>query len=213
MLLCSGCTAGKFTGIDATSSSGAAMDGNSGVGVAAAATDHLPAASACQSGAPAPRGLRRLTLVELNNTLQDLFGDANAPQSTALFAGDATAYGFNNIQTALAVRDNQAMVLSAFAETVGTYAAGKSAQLSTCQTLDAACRQSFIKAFGRKAFRAPLTDSQVADYDALMATKGCHERDLHQRCTGCRSSRGLLRQHRGQPGQCGKEIRSPCLSR
>lgn len=169
LTLAVGCTAGRLTSSGTASDPGVAVDPNTDIGVAAASTDHLPVASACKTGAPAPRGLRRLTRIELNNTIQDLFADASAPQSNSLFSGDATNYGFTNIQTSLAVRDNQAMAVSAFANTVGAYAATKSAQLSECQTTDAACRQNFISTFGRKAFRAPLTAAQIGDYDALMA--------------------------------------------
>lgn len=167
-----GCMAGKFTGVTGTAAGdvSASSNPNSDMSVAAPSSTHLPMASACTTAAPAPRGLRRLTRVELNNTLQDLLGDANAPQSTSLFSGDARVYGFDNVQTSLAVRDNQALVLSSFAETVGTFAATKSATLSPCQTWDAACRTTFIQTFGRKAFRAPLTAGQIADYETLMAT-------------------------------------------
>ena len=70
------------------------------------------------------------------------------------------------------VRDLSAQQLSDYAEEVAQWAVtNKLATLSTCATNDAACRQTFIKAFGRKAFRAPLTDAQVRAYDGLFAAE------------------------------------------
>jgi hypothetical protein len=130
----------------------------------------LPMASPCTNNVPGPRLLRRLTSVELANTLQDLFQDAAVPKTTAL--ADAEVLGFRVDAAQLVVRDLSAQQLSDYAEEVAQWAVtNKLATLSTCATNDAGCRQTFIKAFGRKAFRAPLSDAQVRAYDGLFAAE------------------------------------------
>jgi hypothetical protein len=130
----------------------------------------LPPTSACTNNVPGPRLLRRLTSYELANTLQDLFADANVPKTTAL--ADPDVLGFHVDAAQLLVRDLAAQQMSDFAEEVAQWAvANKLPALSTCATSDPTCRQAFIKGFGRKAFRAPLSDAQVRAYDALFAAE------------------------------------------
>ncbi len=130
----------------------------------------LPPPSACTNNVPGPRLIRRLTSVELANTLQDLFGDPNVPKTTAL--ADPDVLGFHVDAAQLVVRDLAAQQISDFAEEVSQWAVtNKLATLSTCATTDPACRQSFIKGFGRRAFRAPLTDAQLRAYDGLFAAE------------------------------------------
>jgi hypothetical protein len=119
---------------------------------------------------PGPRVLRRLTSTELNNSLVDLFGDPAAPQTTAL--ADPDTLGFHVDAAQLLVRDLAAQQISDFAEQTAQWAVtGKLGSLTTCMTTDATCRQTFIKSFGRKAFREPLTDAQVKAYDTLFAAE------------------------------------------
>lgn len=136
----------------------------------AVANDHLPPVSPCTSNAPAPRALRRLTQTELNNTVVDLFNDPNAPQTTAVFNSDPVTYGFTNVAANLQVRDNMAMAVESYAESLAQYAGAHVAALSTCTTTDANCETAFINAFGKRAFRAPLTSDQVQAYTQLMAS-------------------------------------------
>jgi hypothetical protein len=131
----------------------------------------LPPPSACTNNVPGPRLIRRLTSVELANTLQDLFGgDPGVPKTTAL--ADPDVLGFHVDAAQLVVRDLAAQQIADFAEEVAQWAVtNKLAALSPCATNDPACRQSFIKSFGRRAFRAPLTDAQVRAYDGLFAAE------------------------------------------
>ncbi|HEY0715424.1 MAG TPA: DUF1592 domain-containing protein [Polyangia bacterium] len=130
----------------------------------------LPMPSACTNNVPGPRLLRRLTTVELDNTLQELFRDTNVPKSSAL--SDAEVLGFHVDAAQLVVRDLGAQQLSDYADEVAQWAiTNKLATLSTCTSNDATCRQNFIRSFGRRAFRAPLTDTQLKAYDALFAAE------------------------------------------
>lgn len=134
-----------------------------------AGNGHIPPVSPCTSNAPAPRGLRRLTQVELNNSVQDLL-DANAPQTVSVFDSDPQSYGFHNVQAILQVRDNTAQALLLFSEAAGLYASQHTALVSTCTTMELTCRTDFINRFGKRAFRAPLTADQVDAYNQLMAS-------------------------------------------
>jgi hypothetical protein len=157
-----------------------------------------PGGPAC-TNVPGPRLLRRLTTVELNNTLQDLFGDPAAPQTTAL--SDPDVLGFHVDAAQLLVRDLGAQQIADFAEETARWAVtNKPGALSTCATMDPACRQSFIKSFGRKAFREPLTDAQVKAYDALFAAETAFPEGLTAVLTAMLQSPNLLyRRELGKP--------------
>jgi hypothetical protein len=159
----------------------------------------LPASSPCRNNVPGPRLLRRLTTVELNNTLADLFQDANVPRTTAL--ADPEVLGFRVDAAQLVVRDLGAQQISDYAEEVAQWAVtNKLPALSTCATTDPACRQSFIKGFGRRAFRAPLTDSQLRAYDALFAAEATFADGASTVITAMLQSPNLLyRRELGRP--------------
>jgi hypothetical protein len=126
---------------------------------------------------PGPRLLRRLTTIELDNTLQDLFGDPTVPKTTALT--DPEVLGFRVDAAQLVVRDLGAQQIADFAEEVAQWAVpSKLGTLSTCATTDAPCRQAFIEGFGRRAFRAPLTDAQMSAYDGLFAAEPTFEQGV-----------------------------------
>jgi hypothetical protein len=130
----------------------------------------LPPTSSCTSDVPGPRLLRRLTTVELNNTMEDLFRDPSVPKATAL--ADPEFLGFRVDAGQLVIRDLAAQQLGDYGDEVAAWAIpSKLGSLSTCTTNDATCRQSFIKSFGRRVYRAPLTDAQVRAYDAMFAAE------------------------------------------
>jgi len=131
----------------------------------------LSAPSACTSQSPGPRALRRLTASQFTSTLRDLFfQDATLPTVTVF--SDPLVLGFSVDANALLVQGLNAQQLADYAETVAHWAVTHHlSQLSSCATTDATCRQTFIRGFGRRAFRAPLTDAQVTAYDALFAAE------------------------------------------
>jgi hypothetical protein len=156
------------------------------------------AAPAC-ANVPGPRLLRRLTTTELNNTLVDLFGDPAAPQTTAL--ADPDVLGFHVDAAQLLVRDLAAQQISDFAEQTAQWAVtSKLASLTTCMSMDPTCRQTFIKGFGRRAFREPLTDAQVKAYDSLFAAEASFNDGLTAVITAMLQSPNLLyRRELGKP--------------
>ncbi|MDB4982655.1 MAG: hypothetical protein JWM82_3407, partial [Myxococcales bacterium] len=131
----------------------------------------LSAPSPCTSQSPGPRLMRRLTAPQLATTMKDLFfRDATVPVLTVF--SDPTVLGFASDADALLVQGLNAQQLSDYAETVAHWAVTQHlSQLSSCTTTDATCRQQFIRAFGRRAFREPLTDDRVKPYDTLFAAE------------------------------------------
>jgi Protein of unknown function (DUF1592)/Protein of unknown function (DUF1588)/Protein of unknown function (DUF1595)/Protein of unknown function (DUF1587)/Protein of unknown function (DUF1585) len=130
----------------------------------------LPTPSACKSNSPGPRALRRLTALEYSASLRDLFGDPNIPLTTVF--SDPTVLGFAVDSQSLVVQGLAAQQLMDQAETVAHWAVTSQLnKLTSCTTNDAGCRQSFIRSFGRKAHRAPLTDADVAVYEKLFSAE------------------------------------------
>lgn len=130
----------------------------------------LPQASPCRTSSPGPRALRRLTAAEYDASLQDLFGDASVPR-TKVFS-DPTVLGFSVDSHALVVQGLGAQQLMDQAESVAHWAVTTHLdKLSQCTTTDASCRQGFIRNFGKRAHRAPLTDAEVASYEQLFAAE------------------------------------------
>jgi hypothetical protein len=145
----------------------------------AAPPSELPALSACTSGSttPGPRVLRRLTALELNDTLKTLFRDPGVPQAT--FFADTPALGFQVDANALVVQNLTAQQLMDFTDAVATWVDTHPSSVSACSTNDATCRQQFIQGFGRRAFRAPLTPAQLTTYDGLFTAQGSFTDGVH----------------------------------
>jgi Protein of unknown function (DUF1592)/Protein of unknown function (DUF1588)/Protein of unknown function (DUF1595)/Protein of unknown function (DUF1587)/Protein of unknown function (DUF1585) len=162
-------TAGS-TGAAGSTSTATGAAGSTGTTVVPLASG-VTAPTPCTSQSPGPRLLRRLTAPQFSATLTDLFfGDAKLPSLTVF--SDPSVLGFSSDADALLVQGLNAQQLSDYAETVAHWAVTTHlAQLSSCTTTDATCRQSFIRSFGKRAFREPVTDARVAPYDALFAAE------------------------------------------
>jgi hypothetical protein len=122
-------------------------------------------AAAAAAGSSAPRA-RRLGHVEYENTLKDLLGVASTP--AAEFPEDARAGQFIEASRA-AVTPLLASSYSAAAASIShQVVTANLAALAPCPGTDqGACATSFIRTFGRRAFRRPLTDAQVAAFRKL----------------------------------------------
>ncbi len=111
-------------------------------------------------GPPPPTVLRRLTNTEYNNTTRDLLADTTHPADS--FLVDERRLGFDNIaevQTTSPVRAEQYMLT---AEKLAAQALTAAlASLPCAATGDATCAGQFIRDFGQKAYRRPLTDGEV----------------------------------------------------
>lgn len=116
----------------------------------------------CQSG---PSPLRRLTNTEYENTLGDLFWfDVGRPSLE--IPGDAVHLSFdNNAEDGRqAVVRGVAAGYSAVAQRLSDRAVTELDRLLGCSPVpssaEAACAQSFIQGFGKRAFRRPLTTDE-----------------------------------------------------
>lgn len=122
---------------------------------------------------PGPAPIRRLTRIEYNNTIFQLLGDISRPANN--FAPDEEALGFDNQAGALVVSPLLAEQYMTAAEELARNNAEKLLlQLPACSasgSVDtAACTsdsEAFIRSFGKRAFRRPLTEDEVALHKAM----------------------------------------------
>jgi hypothetical protein len=187
--------------------SGGGSDGGVGEGNGPPGTPpptQLPALDACGANPaqPGPRVLRRLTQSQLNATLKDLFRDPSVPQAS--FFSDPPVLGFTVDANALVVQDLTAQQLSDFADQVATWVDAHPASVTSCTTTDATCVGQFIAAFGKRAFRAPLTSAQLAAYTTLFNAQGNFQDGLHTVVAAMMQSPYFLyRQELGTPNAQG----------
>lgn len=142
-------------------------------GVGEATVPHLtslPTPSPCKGNSPGPQALRRLTALEYSASLRDLFGDASVPLTTVF--SDPSVLGFTVDSRALVIQGLGAQQLMDQAESVAHWAVTTHLdKLSSCTTNDASCRQSFIRTFGRRVHRAPVSEADVAVYERLFSAE------------------------------------------
>ena len=120
-----------------------------------------------------PTGLHRLSRIEYDNTLADLLGDRSRSGFAAL-PEDVNDPFDNDFSTQLV---SGALIGSA--ETLAAGAATRVlADTARRNTLvgctpsgagDQVCLESFVRTFGRRAFRRPLTEEEVSGYLGLSA--------------------------------------------
>ncbi len=114
--------------------------------------------------------VRRLTHSEYNNTVADLLGDQIQPANS--FPNEDFVKGFKNQSEAQGVSPIQAEAYSKAAERLARAAFRGGDQHGLIprppeSPTDAVSIGEFIRKFGLKAFRRPLTDSEVRRYSAL----------------------------------------------
>ncbi len=113
--------------------------------------------------------MRRLTRTQYNNTIHDLLGIAGDP--AGLFGVDEEEGGFAaNNQAPL--KELQIEKYGQAAEDLADKAVANLGTLLRCPAgaNDAACTKDFIRDFGKRAYRRPLTDEEIARYNALYET-------------------------------------------
>lgn len=178
VVLAAGLLLGSAFGCTATISEPGTNPGGGGGGVA----PPPPVSPGGQPFTVGASGLLRLSRIEYDNTLRDLLGDSTRP-GFAKLPSDVHDPFDNDYKTQL--------VSGALIGSVETLAQEASARalgdpqrrdaLVGCTPTgpgDAACLGSFIKTFGRRAFRRPLTDSEVQGYLGLGAL-GVEDRNFY----------------------------------
>lgn len=116
--------------------------------------------------------LRRLTHSQYTNTVRELLGEAGNPASQ--FPPEDFVGGFKNQYQGQSISPLLAEAYSAAAEKLASSAfrGGDTRGLIPCRPAspnDGDCRAGFIRTFGLRAFRRPLTDDEFNRYSALHA--------------------------------------------
>ena len=141
--------------------------------LAATPEAELRAAMESARGGPvAPRQpeVRRLTHTQYNHTVRDLLGDFTRPADQ--FPQEDYLNGFTNQVEGQSIPPLLAEAYAAAAEELAenAFRRGAGESLIPCKpvhTSDPACRDQFIRRFGLKAFRRPLTETEVRGYQSL----------------------------------------------
>jgi hypothetical protein len=117
-----------------------------------------------------PRMTRRLSNLQLRNTLQAVFQDTNVPTGDVL--NDPVIHGFKADATQAVVRDLDAQLIMNNAETVADWAVSqKLGQVTSCQSMDPTCVRQFIEKLGKKLYREPVPAASVDAYAAMFGVE------------------------------------------
>lgn len=128
---------------------------------------------------PGPRQLNLLTRYQYENTVQDLLGVT--PDVTNNFPVEAIVRGFDNNASKNVVTSRHVDEYLGAAETLAERAvAQRRAQLLSCDPGSAGCAERFIKDFGLKAFRRPLTAAEQSSYGTLFESEGDFNAGMRQ---------------------------------
>jgi hypothetical protein len=139
--------------------------------VVTAARERLAASSPTS---PPDQLLRRLTHSQYNNTVRDLLGDYSRPADR--FPPEDFVNGFKNQLRTQGMPPMLAEVYSTSAEklALNAFRAGDVNGLIPCKPASASdikCRDQFVRAFGLRAFRRPLSDAEVDRYATLFTAQ------------------------------------------
>jgi hypothetical protein len=144
-------------------------------------TDRAGGASANVSIAPPTAILRRLTHTQYNNTVRELLGDDS--RLADQFPPEDFVNGFKDQYQSQSISPLLAEAYSAAAEKLArnAFRAGDTKGLIPCKAAsasDAGCRTKFIRVFGKRAFRRPLTDQETERYSKLFTSEASERRSF-----------------------------------
>jgi hypothetical protein len=120
-----------------------------------------PACVASDGPRPGASPIRRMTRFEYDATVRDLLGDTTSP--AAGFGAEEEALGFNNNAANLVTSSALAEKYMVAAEGISERATEPLSRVVSCdaRTIGVdACAREFIRDFGRRAFRRPLTSDE-----------------------------------------------------
>lgn len=133
--------------------------------------------------APAPASLRKLTVEQYRNSVGDLLGPGMT-LSTEL-EPDTAQNGFYAIGAAKATISPAAaekFEQAAYALASRALAPDKRARILPCTPaagVDTTCARTFVKQFGRRAFRRPLSDAEIARYVTIADSSAAALKDFY----------------------------------
>jgi hypothetical protein len=122
---------------------------------------------------PGPAPLRRLTNLEYQNTVRDLLGVDVASIKTAGFTGDVDSALSGFVRGGTLTGGTDARALMTASDALAQLAVGKLDKLVPCTPLPTAageqdsCADKFIRQFGQRAFRRPLSNDEAAALSKL----------------------------------------------
>lgn len=130
---------------------------------------------------PGALRVRRLTHSQYDHTVRDLLGDQTQPAGS--FPKEDFINGFRNQMEGQGISPLQAEAYGKAAErlAVAAFRGGDSHGLVPCRPAsptDPACAEAFVRQFGRKAFRRPLTESEVRLYGDLFGQEAGRTKDF-----------------------------------
>ena len=125
--------------------------------------------------------LRRLTHSQYNNTVRDLLGDFTRPADH--FPQEDFLHGFTNQAEGQSIPPLLAEAYTVASEKLAANAfrRGGGQNFVPCKPAsasDAACRDQFIRKFGLKAFRRPLSAAEAKGYSALFSQAATEQGDF-----------------------------------
>jgi hypothetical protein len=169
---------GGATGTGGFAGAAGASGSNTAVGGAAGAAGAAATGGTGANAALLPARIRRLTNAEYDASVQALLGTAKAPSVELSFPPDARQGPANSpAGAAFTVNDAQrvdpvlADKLDAAAQALvaEARASGKLAELAPCADPSGAgeeCATTFVRSFGKRAYRRPLDDAEVSGLTA-----------------------------------------------
>ena len=173
-----GTSGGATTGGSSSSGTGGTSSPTGGTGGASGSPTGGTGGSTMPPDCSAPKlggsPLRRLTRREYNNVVGALLGDTTRPADA--FVPESAQSGFTNgaestLLSSVVIDDFERAATALAKEATKTE---KLAALVGCDPSAAAgqdaCAEAFIRDFGARAFRRPLEESQLVDYQALYAS-------------------------------------------
>jgi hypothetical protein len=115
---------------------------------------------------PGHNPLRRLTRTQYNNTVRDLLGVAGDPAGAFGVDEEDTGFASNNRAP---LTDLQLEKYQQAADTIADNAVANIANVLKCApgTAEGDCVDQFIRSFGKRALRRPLSPAEAAKYKAL----------------------------------------------
>lgn len=136
---------------------------------------------------PAPGALRKLTVEQYENSVRDLLGaHVQLPPDIQLEA-DAAQNGFYAVAASnatLSPAATEKFEQAAYALAAQALSNAHRAELVPCKPAaaasDTACAESFLKSFGRRAFRRPLEAAELKRYVAIADNAGKTLGDFYQ---------------------------------
>lgn len=129
----------------------------------------------------APPIIRRLTHSQYNNTVRDLLNDQS--KLADQFPPEDYVNGFRNQYLAQNTSPLLAEAYASAAEKLAkkAFLGGDTQNLVPCKAKsydDAACRDQFLKSFGRRAFRRPLQAAELARYAKLFQAEAADRKEF-----------------------------------